>query len=35
MLRNQLLVAIRYLLRHKVYSAINIFGLAIASPPAR
>ena len=29
MLRNQLLVAIRYLLRHKVYSAINIFGLAV------
>ncbi len=29
MLRNQLLVAIRYLLSHKVYSAINIFGLAV------
>ena len=29
MLRNQLVVAIRYLLRHKIYSAINIFGLAI------
>ena len=29
MLRNQLLVAVRHLLRYKVYSAINIFGLAI------
>lgn len=29
MLRNQLLVTLRYLFRHKVYSAINIFGLAI------
>ena len=29
MLRNQLVVAFRYLFRHKVYSAINIFGLAI------
>ena len=29
MLRNHLLIAIRHLLRHKVYSAINIFGLAI------
>ena len=29
MLRNQLVLAIRLLLRHKIYSAINIFGLAV------
>ena len=29
MLRNYLLIAIRNLLRHKVYSAINILGLAV------
>ena len=29
MLRNYLVVAVRNLVRHKVHSAINIFGLAI------
>ena len=29
MLRNYLTVALRHLLRHKLYSAINISGLAI------
>lgn len=29
MLHHQLLLAIRHLLRHKIYSAINIFGLAV------
>src|SRR5690349_14862711 len=29
MLKNYIRIAVRNLLRHKVYSAINIFGLAI------
>ena len=29
MLRHQIIIAIRYLLRHKAYSALNILGLAV------
>jgi putative ABC transport system permease protein len=32
MFRNYLTVALRNLVRHKLYSIINIAGLAVASP---